>query len=108
MILALFTKNIIPNWNKIVLLSLLSGSIKQVKQDILHHFLTAAHTMIPHDWSSSQLPTLFMWVTKMEYISCKELHLAPELDKQKYYTQICATWTILHNSLEFINQVLPI
>lgn len=82
---------------KMVLLSMLPGSLKAVKRGLLRHCLVAARTVIPRHWRSPTPPSLAKWLVEMDRISDMERLLAEENCSWDTYHRTWLAWTSYRN-----------
>lgn len=76
----------------ITVLSMIPGSIKNIKRDSLKYFLTAARTCIARKWKSSITPSMMEWECEMAEMRALEERKVIEEGSNKQIKQIQATW----------------
>ena len=53
---------------RVALLTMIPGSLKKAKEDVLRHFLAAAKAVIPRHWKSTTVLSLGEWAIEMDFI----------------------------------------
>lgn len=89
---------------EIALLSMLPGTLKSIKKDVLRHFLAAARMVIPKYWKSRTvyLP-LGEWAIEVDRIRDLERLLAEESNKDNQFSLTWTSWSMFHYSSDSIS-----
>lgn len=91
----------------ISILSMIPGSMKTIKADILRHMIIAARTIIAWNWRKAKSPTIIEWVCEMsELQSIEEIimfqeNLSKQTQKTSQHGKSFRPLQFLYNNYEY-------
>lgn len=74
---------------QVAVLSMIPGSVKNIKKGLLKYFLTAARTIIARKWKSTSMPLVEEWECEMAEMRALEERMVMEMGLKE---QILRTW----------------